>query len=105
MTTKTAPEAATTTDNAAAERPAHHQGSELLTEVIAQLQHFGYRRVAIDTWRNDAERHTARHAYAGGEWTVTHWLDGAGQVEVRWSTRATMPDIKTVMAAILPVPF
>ena len=105
MTAKTAPEATENTTGEATERAAHYQGSELLAEVIAQLQHFGYRKIAVDTWRNDAERHNARHAYAGGEWTVTHWADGGGQVEVRWSTRATMPDIKTVMAAILPVPF
>lgn len=104
MTADTATPATEITDETD-ERAAHYEGSELLMEVIAQLQHFGYRRTAVDTWRNDADSHNARHAYSGGEWTVAHWIDGAGQIEVKWTTRATMPDIKTVMAAILPVPF
>lgn len=85
------------------------QGADLLQEVIAQLQHFGYTKTAVDTWRHAGDEHTlghtVRHAYSGGEWIVTHWVDGGGQVEVRWTVRATMPNIQTLMSAILPPAF
>lgn len=88
---------------------AREQGADLLQEVIAQLQHFGYTKRAVDTWRHEGDAHTpahnVRHAYSGGEWTITQWVDGGGPVEVRWTVRATMPDIKTLMSAILPPAF
>jgi hypothetical protein len=87
------------------QRSLHAQGADLLQELLAQLVHFGYRKAAVDTWRNDQEAHNIRHAYAGGEWTLTHWHDGAGYIEVRYTVRATMPDIKTLLASVLPVPF
>lgn len=81
------------------------QGSDLLLELLAQLAHFGYRKAAVDTYRNDQESHNVRHSYRNGEWTLACWSDGAGQIEVRYSVRATMPDIKTLMASILPPAF
>jgi hypothetical protein len=82
-----------------------NQGSDLLHEVLAQLAHFGYRKAAIDTYRNDQEAHNVRHSYRNGEWTLACWTDGGGQIEVRYSVRATMPDIRTLMTSILPPAF
>jgi len=93
------------TTETATEATPHQQGADLLQELVAQLQHFGYTKRAVDTWRNDSDGHNVRHAYSGGEWTVTHWVDGGGQVQVRWGVRATMPDIRTLLTAVLPVPF
>lgn len=83
----------------------HQQGADLLEELLAQLQHLGYTKRAVDTYRNDADGHNVRHAYSGGEWTLTHWTDGGGYVQVRWGVRATMPNVGTLLSAVLPVPF
>lgn len=81
------------------------QGADLLQELLAQLAHFGYRKAAIDTYRNDQDGHNVRHSYRNGEWTLARWYDEHGVVEVRYSVRATMPDIQELLGAVLPAPF
>lgn len=95
----------TATDTTAAPAATHHQGSELLQALLEKLSQVGYRKTAIDTWRHASDGHNIRHAYRNGEWTVTCWSDGGGAYQVRWTTRATLPDVGTVYNAVLPPAF
>lgn len=81
------------------------QGANLLQALLTTVEKLGYRKTAIDTWRNDTEQHNLRHSYRNGEWTVKSWTDGNGGVSVLWSVRDTMPEVSTVVSAILPPAF
>lgn len=99
--TKTIDSTATETDT----RTPHQQGADLLQHVLAELADEGYRKAAVDTWRHPGDQHNIRHAYSGGEWTLTCWTDGGGAHEVRWTVRATMPAVGTIVSAVLPPAF
>lgn len=86
-------------------------GADLLQELLAQLAHHGYLKAAIDTWRDPGTGHCLRHSYRNGEWTLTCWYDGRSAtdrpaaIEHRYSVRDTMPDITTLVNAVIPPPF
>lgn len=81
------------------------QGAILLQDYLATIGKLGYTKVAVDTWRNDAERHTLRHSYRNGEWTIKAWADGSGPISVLWTVRDNMPDVSTLVSATLPPAF
>lgn len=83
----------------------HAAGAALLQELLAALPACGYRKAAVDTWRNDAVSHNLRHAYTGGEWTLTTWYDGDGAIEHRYGVRAEMPALATLVSAVVAPPF
>lgn len=96
MTTETAALAAPTVPTA------RQAGADLLDEVLQALSHHGYTKVAIDTWRNQDDKHNVRHAYTNGEWILTAWFDNCGAIEHRYSVRAEMPPVVHLVAAIVP---
>jgi hypothetical protein len=81
------------------------QGALLLQAYLSAIAQLGYRKTAVDTWRNDAERHNIRHQYTNGEWSLASWTDGGGVIELRYSVRATMPDVSALVSATLPPAF
>lgn len=81
---------------------AHQQGAQLLGDYLRQMAVLDYQRIAIDTWRHRQTRHNLRHSYTNGEWTITHWVDGFQPRQVRWSTRATMPDVLQLLGDTSP---
>lgn len=95
MTTATDSRAALTT-----------QGALLLHDLIRVLvTDCGYRKTAVDTYRNDENAHNIRHQYTNGEWSLSCWTDGGGTLEVRYSVRATMPHITALVNSVLPPAF
>ncbi len=86
--------------------PSHlrEQGVALLDELIRTLAELGYVKISIDTRRDHAAAHNVRHSYSNGEWTIRHWYDGGTAGYVKWSTRATMPDVHQVIGDIFPTP-
>lgn len=98
--TATAAEAYTT------EQTARQQGVSLLDGLLARLVSTeGYLKVAIDTYRNPHTLHTVRHSYCNNEWTLTCGYEGGGWLEVRYSTRATMPSVDELLLSVGAPPF
>jgi len=80
-------------------------GVLLLETLVERLRAHGYIRTAIDTYTDLGNRHTIRHSYANGEWTLSCGYDGHPRLEVRYSIRATMPDVEQLLNAVVPPPF
>jgi len=87
-----------------AEQLARQAGVDLLDQYLARLAEIGYRKAAIDTWADPAG-HTVQHSYTNREWTLRCGFTGKGMIEVRYSTRATMPSVEELISATVPIPF
>jgi hypothetical protein len=80
-------------------------GVLLLEALVERLRAVGYVKTAIDTHTDLMNKHTIRHSYSGGEWTLSCGYDGQPRLEVRYSIRATMPSVDQLANAVLPPPF
>jgi len=80
-------------------------GVLLLEALIERLREVGYVKAAIDTYVDLSNRHTIRHSYANGEWTLSCGYEGSPRLEVRYSIRATMPNAEELLNAVVPPPF
>lgn len=103
--TKTAPPAPAAEPVLPPRADAHKAGVALLDSYLAALRDLGYQKRAVDTWTDPRNQHFVRHAYCNGEWTLTCGYLGAGALEVRYSVRATMPEVGQLINATLPPPF
>jgi hypothetical protein len=80
-------------------------GVLLLEALVERLRAVGYVKTAIDTYTDLASKHTIRHSYTGGAWTLSCGHGGGPRLEVRYSIEATMPDVDQLLNAVLPPPF
>lgn len=95
---------ATAAEAYTAEQLSRQAGVQLLDDFLTRLLSIGYRKVAIDTYRDPATGHTVRHSYTNREWTLACGYDQL-TLEVRYSTRATMPSVDELVNAVAPPPF
>jgi hypothetical protein len=99
--TKTAPQ----TEQPETTLAPRQEGVDLLDQYLGRLPALNYRKLAIDTWRNDYHGHSVRHSYVGDEWTLTAWYDGQPATQVKWSRRAAMPGVDQLVSDTIPGAF
>lgn len=80
-------------------------GLQLLEALVERLREHGYVKTAVDTYTDLFNRHSVRHGYAGGTWTLSCGYEGHPRLEVRYSVYATMPPVEDLLNAVVPPPF
>jgi hypothetical protein len=102
QTAAPAPATAETTAEIDMNSNPHRRGVHLLDRYLDALPTLGYRKAAVDTWRNDYLGHNIRHSYVGGEWTLTVWFTHSTASQVKWSVRAQMPTVEQLLTDTMP---
>lgn len=80
----------------------HQAATKLLDTVIDLLRAEGWRKIAVDTYRDEAGN-TVRHSYVNGDWElmVVRAEPGRDPRKVTWSRRdAELPASETVVNLI-----
>lgn len=80
-------------------------GLQLLEALVERLRENGYVKTAVDTYTDQFSKHSIRHSYAGGAWTLSCGYEGQPRLEVRYTVHATMPDVEELLNAVVPPPF
>ncbi len=80
-------------------------GVLLLEALIERLRQHDYVKTAIDTYTDRFNKHSIRHSYVNGMWTLSCGYEGGPRLEVRYGVYATMPDVEQLLNAVIPPPF